>query len=198
MDVLLDFEAVGIGLVCVNCRTKGLSLYRCLTCLGKFDYCQQCIVFLHRRMPFHRIALWDPSNGSFLRHSTLGSLGLTLSFGHDDYSSLCLHPSTPSNLTVIHTNGFHDVPVRYCNCPGSASPDLQIFGWRLFPSTVHSPQTAFSFDMLEQYRFHYLEGKTSAHTFMNALARLTDDTGHIKVEVCHTSVTLFRADWATG
>jgi hypothetical protein len=41
----------------------------------------------------------------------------------------------------------------------------------------------FSFAVLEKFRYHHLEGKGNAYTFMNALYRLTDDTGRVGSEV---------------
>jgi hypothetical protein len=192
MAALLDFEHVGTTLTCGRCSQGDRSLFRCSTCLGKGNYCQYCMVDIHRAMPLHRIVFWDMSVGCF-RDTTLGSLGLTLTLGHGSYSFECPQPSPPCNLTVVHTNGLHDLSVRFCNCTQSSTPDIQLFQYRLFSSTVKVPQTAFSFEVLEQFRLHHLEGKGSAHTFMNALYRLTEDMGCLKVEVCFSFFSLAQS-----
>lgn len=57
--------------------------------------------------------------------------------------------------------------------------DIQLFTFKLFAASMISPKTAFTFQVLEQFRMLNLEGKTSAYTFTKMLARLTsgDDLG---------------------
>lgn len=181
---LLDFEDVGNMLSCGLCNQPNQHLFRCSTCLGKSNYCQRCTVHLHRGLPFHRVARWDQQMGCFTSTS-LGYLGAQLNLCKS-FQYACPNPGLTSNLTVVHTNGFHDLPVQFCGCLHSPTPDLQLFGFRLFPATVNLPQTAFSFEVLEQFRYHHLVGKISAYTFMDALSRLTDDTGCMAVEVRFT------------
>jgi hypothetical protein len=182
MDALLDFEDVGEDPLCSRCKSPNSGLFRCFTCLGRGNYCQSCIVYMHSLMPLHRIARWDQSAGCFI-NTSLASLGLILNIGHKD--DQCPHVSQGDlrSVTVVHTNGIHEVLVRFSMCTHSYSPDLQLFSFRLFPSTVNSPQTAFSFEVLQQFHFYHLEGKGSVYTFMNAIERLTDDTGYQSVQV---------------
>jgi len=182
MTALLDFEGLGHAAFCHLCSQNGGPFYHCLTCLGNARFCQVCIVQIHCTMPFHRVELWDPLAGCF-RRTSLSALGLILMLGHRNQSSSCPTPGATGSVTVIHSNGMHDLSVQFCGCTDSKSPDLQLFAFRLFPATVNLPQTAFSFEVLEQFRFLHLEGKTSVYTFMKSISRLTDDTGYRKTEV---------------
>jgi hypothetical protein len=158
------------------------ELFRCRTCLGSADYCQLCLVRRHESMPFHRIAAWNQDSGCFLSTS-LAQLGLILDLGHATHDSDCPRSPSLASVTAVHTNGIHDVTIRFSLCCGSPSLDLQLLANCLFPSTVTSPNSAFSFELLEQFHYHHLEGKWSAYSFMNAISRLTNDTGNRKVEV---------------
>jgi hypothetical protein len=182
MNLLLGFEHIGPSHQCAYCGRNNLQLYRCLTCMGTANHCQSCTLIRHQTTPFHRVVLWDDVTGCF-RRTSLASLGLVLSVGHSPQFSKCPNATSPSHLTAVHTNGLHDISIRFCGCSHALSFDLQLFGYRLFPSTVNVPNTAFSFEVLEEFRYHHLEGKGSAYTFMNALCRLTNDRGAVKVDV---------------
>jgi hypothetical protein len=182
MAVLLDFDALGDDDICARCKESSLELYRCSTCQGKANYCRNCTVQLHRDMPLHRVSVWDHVEGCFMVTS-LNKIGLILHLGCHTQHAPCPHPDSTQNLTIIHTNGIHNLTVQYCSCSLTMARDLQVFSSRLFPASQQSPQTAFSFEVLDQFRHHHFEGKTSAYTFMNALYRLTDDTGGVEVEV---------------
>jgi hypothetical protein len=183
MAALLDFEDIGSEISCAHCHQSALPLFRCSTCLQTANYCRSCIVRRHQSMPFHRILSWDSFNGCF-RNTSLQELGLISKLGHNTTQHSCDTYGALCSLTVIHSNGIHTISIQFCTCPGAKSSDLQLFAFRLFPATVGFPQTAFSFEVLEQFRFHHLEGKGSVYTFMNSLYRLTDNTGCSKIEVC--------------
>jgi CxC2 like cysteine cluster associated with KDZ transposases len=182
MTILLDFEDIGSKLTCSGCNGASQRLFCCSTCQGKTIYCHVCIVYAHRKMPFHRVSVWDFRSGCF-QQTSLAALGLVIPLCRSSHNTTCLQPGSTQNLTVIHTNGIHNLTIQYCACAISQPLDLQIFAARLFPASIQLPQTAFSFEVLEQFRFHHFEGKTSAYIFMNALYRLTDDTGATVVEV---------------
>jgi len=182
MNALLNLEDIGDALSCCRCNQSQCPLFRCNTCLGTVSYCQGCIVKMHQEMPLHRVSLWDPTAGCF-QSTSLAELGLVLNLSHNALYSVCPNPSSLHGITVIHTNGIHNISVQFCNCPQSQSADLQLFNEKLFSASTRLPQTAFSFAVLEQFRYYHLESKGSAYVFMNTLCRLTDDTGCIRVEV---------------
>ncbi|CAG8651510.1 606_t:CDS:10, partial [Acaulospora colombiana] len=112
--------------------------------------------------------------GSFFEGASCASLGLELSIPHRDGTPCCRQKRRP-NFTVIHSNGFHQLCVNQCICPGSLSFDLQLLQLRLFPASVQSPRTAFTFEALNYFRIIHLEGQISSHAFTQALERLTGD-----------------------
>ncbi|KAK7051166.1 hypothetical protein VNI00_004666 [Paramarasmius palmivorus] len=126
-----------------------------------------CLLQEHRFRPLDMIQKW---NGRFFEHVSLHSLGLIVQLGHPDGGS-CVGPiSSPSNFTVIHTNGFHRVRVQYCGCY-----QLLRHGW--FPATFKAPQTCLTIRLLENFHAMTLTGKISAYDYYRALEKLTDHTG---------------------
>lgn len=78
----------------------------------------------------------------------------------------------------------------YCACDGGETLDLQLFASQLFPASTNVPETAITFQVLEQFRLLNLEGKTSAHSYVKMLLRLTsgDELGTIPTVVGHISL----------
>ncbi len=183
MDALLDFEDIGEVTLCGHCNKAGCPLFHCKTCLGNANYCQGCTVQVHEGTPFHRIAVWDETTGCF-RDVSLAGIGLIIKLGHTAPCNICPNLGSPLGITTVHTNGLHSITVQLCYCPYTKSLDLQLFDKGLFSASVQTPQTVFSFTVLEQFRYYHLEGKGSAYTFMNALYHLTDDTGLVGLEAC--------------
>ena len=77
-------------------------------------------------------------------------------------------------ITVVHTNGFHTLPIVWCTCPNNADDrDLQLLELHLYPASVDRINTAFTFKLLDDHRYDYLECKSSRYQFHNKLRRLT-------------------------
>lgn len=77
-------------------------------------------------------------------------------------------------LTIVHTNGFHVLPVVWCTCPNNSTDrDLQLLDLQLYPASVERISTAFTFQLLDDHRYDYLECKSSRYQFHNKLRRLT-------------------------
>ncbi|KAN0078144.1 hypothetical protein V8E55_010201 [Tylopilus felleus] len=81
-------------------------------------------------------------------------------------------------FTVVDSTGIFVHTVRWCRCNGAGDKDkhLQLLRCRLFPSTTMKPQTAFTFDVLDQFLIDELECKTLASSFYSKLRRLTNST----------------------
>jgi hypothetical protein len=182
MAALLDFEHIGGVFACGYCNRVSQRLFRCTTCTKVVNSCQNCVVHLHHAMPFHRVALWNHDTGCFQERS-LSELGLVINVGHKNQYERCPSPRSPRGIVIIHSNGIHHSSVQFCDCSSAETDDLQLFASRLFSASIHIPQTAFSFAVLELFRHLHLEGKGSAYTFMNGLHRLTDDAGYRGIEV---------------
>ncbi|KAG2126994.1 hypothetical protein BD769DRAFT_1628332 [Suillus cothurnatus] len=83
-------------------------------------------------------------------------------------------PPTTS-LTIIHSTGVFTHNILWCHCPGSLQQYLQLLKAGLFPASISQPQTAFTFDALDNFLIDALECKTSASSFFQTLQHLTNN-----------------------
>ncbi|KAG2116344.1 hypothetical protein BD769DRAFT_1629842 [Suillus cothurnatus] len=79
------------------------------------------------------------------------------------------------SLTIIHSTGVFTHNILWCHCPGSLQQYLQLLKAGLFPASISRPQTAFTFDALDNFLIDALECKTSASSFFQKLRRLTNN-----------------------
>ncbi|KAJ7595288.1 hypothetical protein C8J56DRAFT_1115038 [Mycena floridula] len=158
---------------CSECCSGDMSSYRCSDCWLRLPCCASCIVKQHELMPFHHIEEWT---GQFFRRILLRDLGVLLCLGHNGARcSNCIATHPGRRLTVVHTNGVHKLHVLFCMCKDAVSESDQLFHAQLFPGTLTLPQTAFTFDVLNQFHIHTNESKKAAYDFHGALQRLTDN-----------------------
>ena len=80
---------------------------------------------------------------------------------------------------VFDTSGVHAVNVDYCDCP---SPNDNILHWRTqllrhcwFPVTFSRPNTVITFDCLDTFYEHTLQGKENLYDFYHSLLWKTDN-----------------------
>ena len=77
-------------------------------------------------------------------------------------------------LTVVHTNGFHALPVVWCACEDHTDDrDLQLLDQHLYPASYDRIRTVFTFACLDDHRYDYLECKSSHYQYHNKLRRWT-------------------------
>jgi hypothetical protein len=80
---------------------------------------------------------------------------------------------------VFDMSGIHPISIDYCSCPVDNLPDRQTqllrAGW--FPATFSRPNTAFTFDCLNTFHEHTLQGKGNLYDFYYLLTRKTDNAG---------------------
>lgn len=83
-------------------------------------------------------------------------------------------------LTVVHSNGIHHLPYAQCLCSKEASPrhvddgpDLPFVALGFFPTSFKRISTVFTFHVLDDFRMHNLECKTSAWAYFQKLRRTT-------------------------
>ena len=78
---------------------------------------------------------------------------------------------------VFDTSGIHAVNVDDCECPKDEVLDrrtqLLRHGW--FPATFLQPNTVFTFDCLDPFHEHTLQGKGNLYDFYHLLVRKTDN-----------------------
>ncbi len=82
----------------------------------------------------------------------LQSLGLVFQLGHS--RGHCIAPAcTPSIMTVLHTDGAHQVLYQYCGCNVSDSENkwqqLMQNGW--YPVMILQPVTCATFECLDTF-----------------------------------------------
>jgi hypothetical protein len=185
LSILLDSEAPGqLHDKCTLCLQADNEI-RCLSCIGHCGWCRICAVKAHRSLPFHRLQRW---NGRFYEVISLQDLGFTLNLGHN--GDIC-PLSTGENeridrITMVDSAGIFVHTVKWCRCNGASDQDkhLQLLRHRLFPSTVLRPQTAFTFNVLDEFLIDSLECKTSASSFYSKLRRLTNNAFPDILPVC--------------
>ncbi|KAF9503088.1 hypothetical protein BS47DRAFT_1374499 [Hydnum rufescens UP504] len=151
---------------CITCKRPGISgTLHCKDCFGDWLLCQQCCVEQHMLLPFHEIQSW---NGQFFSPMSLHTLGAYVQVGHCDNTCICpCQGSTP--FTIIHTNGIHTVDIRFCDCSESSNSYSQLLCSRLFPATIHWPQTCATFQVLHHFHILTLQSKITPYNFYAAL-----------------------------
>jgi hypothetical protein len=77
-------------------------------------------------------------------------------------------------ITVVHSNGFHSLPIVWCHCPGSdCDRDLQLLDLHLYPASYKNVKTVFTFSCLDDHRCENLECKSSHYQYYSKLRRMT-------------------------
>lgn len=104
--------------------------------------------------------------------------------GHQN--SQCPSTSTPQNLLVVHTNGWHVVRAHFCTCgagPGWFERYRQFLrvGW--YPASFDRPRTGFTFELLDTYHKLTLQGKLNLYDFWLGIIQKTDNCGRLEAIV---------------
>jgi hypothetical protein len=148
-------------------------------------------------LPFHKLQRW---NGQFYEVISLRDFGFTLNLGHGgNVCPLNIGENKPSDqITVVDSSGIFVHVVKWCKCNGASDQDkhLQLLRHRLFPSTVFKPQTAFTFNVLDEFLIDSLECKTSASSFYSKLRRLTNNAFPDTLPVCFQILLEIKANIA--
>ncbi|KAJ3565608.1 hypothetical protein NP233_g7520 [Leucocoprinus birnbaumii] len=178
-DAILEFEHDPmVAQACISCRHPGIwtapsrADYRCLDCFHSSPLCAACLSHEHKQLPFHRIQRWT---GLHFERVTLKKLDYVLNFGHLG-KSCPLNKEPATDLVVVHTNGIHQLKIRYCLCGRQKQnwKALQLTANRLFPASPEQPQTAFTFTVLKDFHRHSLSAKTSAYDYFDAIQKHSD------------------------
>ncbi|KIJ15234.1 hypothetical protein PAXINDRAFT_77683, partial [Paxillus involutus ATCC 200175] len=177
---------------CGQCKGTG-PIYKCEDCVGMDLYCEGCILSTHSRTPLHRLQWW---NRTFWDSVTLRELGLHVSLGHKS-GERCSNPlkAYTDTFVVIDILGIHVVSLDFCNCETSESLTQQLLRMSWFPATPTRPRTAATFRLLEQFHLVSLESKILVYEFYNALSRLVDNTGLIKVKNHYEEFMRMARQW---
>lgn len=84
-------------------------------------------------------------------------------------------PYGAAYITIVDVSGVHFRRIHYCVCDGSKPFHMQLLHANLFPSTMESPRTAFTFAVLDDFIRDNLECGTSAHNYYQKLRRITSN-----------------------
>ncbi|KAF6744445.1 hypothetical protein DFP72DRAFT_1078508 [Ephemerocybe angulata] len=79
-------------------------------------------------------------------------------------------------MTVVHTNGFHHLPVYQCLCPSAEGKDIQLLRMGLYPATSSEPRTAFTIQQLKHFHLNKVHAHISVETYCDLLRRTTNPT----------------------
>lgn len=161
------------------------ALYRCSgidKCFFPRLRCKDCIIMDHTSLPFHRIQKWTSDHFS---HCSLESLGFTLQLGHQGAPcpSSTQDGGASRELTIVHLNGYHTLPVYFCHCFDAEAEYIQLVQASLFPATITQPETAFTFGLLDEYDQHVLSSKKPSYDYHDALVKLTNPVAPQNVPV---------------
>jgi CxC2 like cysteine cluster associated with KDZ transposases len=210
LDEILALEAPPPTDTCFSCRAHEFT-HRCTDCFGHPVFCRACCLDIHERNPYHAIQKW--TGDCFIRDS-LYNLGLVLHLGHGgqrcpsckqgedfkmdgettrnrfkDNSDSEDDQHFQNDICIVHSSGIFRSRLQYCCCENSPDRHLQLLRLSLFPATLASPQTAFTFSVLDQFEIDTMECKTSAMSFFSKLRRQTNNAFPNQVPV---SIKLFH------
>lgn len=124
---------------------------------------------------------------------SLRDLGMVVQLGHP-LGDTCNHPKEGhTNFMVIHTNGLHRITIHYCRCAASSPQRQQLleFGW--WPSTVDSPQTCASMQMLRQFHYLSLQSSINLTDYYTALEQMSEPWALATIPVSFSRSSLLSA-----
>ena len=178
---------------CATCARSDAGVNRCSDCSGDRVLCNDCCVAEHINMPFHVIKVCSLKygrmlysrisqawNGQFFSRTSLYQLGLVVQLGHGSGSACAFAVHGPCDFMVLHTNGWHQVAIRYCQCNQASVAGTriqQLLRFELFPASLEDPTTCASFRMLETYHALTLQSKVAIYDYYLTLNNLTDNSG---------------------
>ncbi|KAG6895616.1 hypothetical protein C0992_000364, partial [Termitomyces sp. T32_za158] len=186
---LLRRESHNGSLCCAHCSAPEAK-YRCVDCLDSRMFCCSCLLAGHILLPFHWVEEWT---GLYFRRMSLGKLGIEIQVGHIDRED-CGNPF-PVNAVVLHTNGIHEVTIKFCNCMASIPRNIQLLRAGLFPATIIYPKTIATFQLLNHFQLLSFMSKVSAFEFYQTLARLTCNTGLARLPDRYDSFLRMVREW---
>ena len=90
-------------------------------------------------------------------------------------------------VVIVHQNGIHHLPVRWCRCLGHAPDDVQALDLHFFPASFKKLRTLFTFQGLDSFLAENQECKTSAWHYYQKLRRFTSGCFPHSIPVCLTT-----------
>ena len=122
-------------------------------------------------------------NGYFFHNVSLSSLGQFIYLGHSG-DPCPIRTNVYSQVMVLHTNGLHEVNIKFCSCTFPPLPRrVQFLRACLFPAMVDQPRACATFDLLRYSHILMLQSNILGFHVYHTLERLTDNTGTIAIKV---------------
>ncbi|KAL0565963.1 hypothetical protein V5O48_016052 [Marasmius crinis-equi] len=160
-----------------ECGGDEPALYRCTVCKNPRLYRRECMVERHRDRPLDRIEFW---NGCSFETTTLAKIGLTIQTGHM-LGERCGFPrAAKKGFVVVDLDFMQTVELSYCGCQHPSvvgRPWQQLFRTKLFPATLVTPHTAFTFRALKLLHGLMTTGKMTTYHFYRSIEAATDLAG---------------------
>ena len=146
--------------------------------------CQACFVSAHIHNSTHWVERW---NGHFFVCHDISQLdGYVISLGHS--GARCpKHPvdnnSKAVKFTLCDRTSIHETKILFCDCVGGGHPTDQLMSAAIFPGSMGSPITGFTFNLLKDFHLQALTSKKTAYDFFAALQRRSNNADPTKVPV---------------
>ncbi|KAL0570105.1 hypothetical protein V5O48_011855 [Marasmius crinis-equi] len=163
--------------VCAGtCKGVNMAEYCCRECYNHAQalFCRDCIVARHGSRPFDKIEHW---NGFYFEKTTLQKLGMTVQLCHP-VGEKCGYPrAAKAGFVVVDVDFMQSADISYCGCQDPAvvgRPWQQLLRSQLFPATVLTPHTAFTFRCLKLLHTLTLHGKLTTYHFYQSIEAATD------------------------
>ena len=192
LDHLVATEADDlIGSTC-GCRNASRTI-KCFDCLMSPPTCEACFLSAHTHNPTHWAERW---NGHFFVRLDISQLdNYAISLGHG--GARC--PQNPVGdkkravkFTLCDRTGIHDTKILFCDCiDGGLKPD-QLMKAGIFPGSMTSPATGFTFNLLKDFHLQASESKKAAFDFISALRSRSNNADPSKIPVRDLTPTVAR------
>ncbi|KAJ7753086.1 hypothetical protein DFH07DRAFT_744589 [Mycena maculata] len=157
----------------IQCACGQPASFRCPECGVTDMVCTECVIKMHPCHQMHHIEQWDGT--AFVRTSLI-TWGHVVNLGHG--GKRCKNAGSEDQgrkSVIVDTNGIHFARIVYCACGETVMPDpIQLIGARLFPATLDTPKTAFTFEVMHNFHVHNLTSKKTASDYYRALQKLTN------------------------
>jgi len=76
-------------------------------------------------------------------------------------------------VVIVHVNGIHRLPIRWCRCPGHKPYNIQALDAGFFATSYKRIGTLFTFGALDDFLADNQECKTAAWHYIQKLRRFT-------------------------
>jgi hypothetical protein len=164
--------------VCVQCAEELTTPLRCITCFHIPVYCNTCLLKAHQQMPFHDIEI--RMNDNYWARTTLFQQNYVLPV----HSGGCSGDQDPdyTEMTIITSSRICQLTIQWCTCMKEDHAD-QLLSIQLYPATLTSPKTAFTFEGLDHYLTEHTICKTTAYSFYDKLRHLTNALDPMSMKV---------------